>query len=166
MNRPVDTYRDLYRTDLSVFRPVKGEKEILASLEENWKEASKKSVNIQWPLEERAARRIWAGVGFLVFGRLRYLMETFETIEQYPQAAKDVTCRYYVPAIDKLLPLPRNMSPISNPKAVLEWLKADFDRLQWSEKAGRFVCSASTKKTACSPISSSNLFSRIVKGLG
>jgi hypothetical protein len=139
MARLVDTYRDLYRGDLSAFHPVKGEKEILDGLEQNWKAASEESANNKWPPEQRAARRIWAGIGFLVFGCLHHFRETLETIKRFPQAATSLTCRYYVPAIDKLLPLPTNISSTGNLNAVLDWFQSNSVRLQWEESEGKFV---------------------------
>src|SRR4029078_6919579 len=119
--------------------PVVRRAEIVDCLENYWNEARSEAIPIQWPSDQRAARLIWAGVGFLAFGRLDYLKETLQTISAFPQSANYSTCRYYVLAIERLLPLPGHLHLADHPEGILDWFQSNADKLKWSEDLGRFI---------------------------
>jgi hypothetical protein len=84
MDRPADVFQEMLRQELSTFRPVVQRSEMLGCLEEYWNGAQSESVPMRWPADQRAARAIWAGIGFLVFGRLDHLEDTLQTIVASP----------------------------------------------------------------------------------
>lgn len=139
MKRPVNVYREMLQEELSAFRPVASREEILDCLEKNRNEARSEVLQAGWPSDQRAARLIWAGIGFLAFGRLDRLEETLQTILAFPQSANYSACRYYVPAIERLLPLPSHLRLTDNPQGVLEWFRTHADQIQWDEELGKFV---------------------------
>ena len=139
MDRPADVFQEMLRQELSAFRPVVKRAEVLGCLEEYWNEAQNQSVPMRWPADQRAARAVWAGIGFLIFGRLDHLKDTLQTIVAFPQSANYSTCRYYVPAIEKLLPLPGHLRLADNPAAVLDWFQSHADQIQWNEELGQFT---------------------------
>src|SRR5580704_14776381 len=101
MKRPVDIYREMLNKEMSVVRPVTHQEQI-DCLEANWTEASDERQHLDWPAAQRAARRIWAGLGLLAFGRLEHLKDTVKAILDCPQAATYKICRYYISAAKKL----------------------------------------------------------------
>jgi hypothetical protein len=137
----------MLRKELSVFRPVADRVEILDCLESYWNEASKEDGRLQGPADQRAARRIWAGVGCLAFGRPEHLEDTLLTMMRFSGVAGYVACRYYTPGIQRLLPLPDDLSPVENPRAVLSWFRQNRDAIRWDEEAGMFVRDESGGKT-------------------
>src|SRR4051794_5360266 len=138
MTRPVDVYREMLQKDVSGPHPATRE-EILASLESYWTKAGEEHDESQWPAEQRAARRLWAGLGLLAFGRLDHLEDTFRILQAHPRAATAKASRYYMSALQQLLPLPRGLSPAQQPADALRWWNSVCQRLVWSEEAGRFV---------------------------
>jgi hypothetical protein len=138
MKRPVDTYRDMLIKEMSVVRPVTHQ-EIVDCLEANWAEASNEHKHLEWPATQRAARRIWAGLGLLAFGKSEHLKDTVMEILEHPQAATYKLCRYYVSAVKKLLPLPTELSPLDSPAELVKWVENTRGRLVWDESSGRFT---------------------------
>jgi hypothetical protein len=138
MTRPVEIYREMLEKGVSGPFPATSE-EILASLESYWTKVAEESEESQWPADQRAARRLWAGLGFLAFCRLDHLEETLKIIQAYPRAATSKASRYYVSARQKLLPLPDGLSPAEQPADALRWWTSVCQRLVWSEEACQFV---------------------------
>jgi len=128
----------MLQKDVSGPHPATSE-EILVCLESYWTKAGEEYEESQWPAEQRAARKLWAGLGFLAFGRLDHLEETLKIIQAYPRAATSKASRYYVSALKKLLPLPEALSPTEQPADLLRWWSSVCHRLAWSEEAGQFV---------------------------
>jgi len=128
----------MLQKDVSGPHPATSE-QILACLESSWTKAGEEHEESQWPADQRAARRLWAGLGFLAFGRLDHLEETLKIILANPRAATSKASRYYVSALQKLLPLPEGLSPAKQPADALRWWSSVCHRLVWSEEAGRFV---------------------------
>jgi hypothetical protein len=138
MTRPVDVYREMLQKDVSGPRPATTE-ETLATLDLYWTKTSDQHDANEWPIGQRIPRRIWAGLGLMAFGRLGHLEETLKIIQAYPGAASSKTCRYYLSAIQNLLPLPDRLSPVKHIHDVLRWWRSISDRLVWSEEEGRFI---------------------------
>jgi len=139
MDRPADVFQEMLRQELSTFRPVVKRSDVLGCLQEFWDRAQSEAASLSWPADQRAARAIWAGIGFLVFGRLDHLEDTLLTIATFPQSAAYSTCRYYVPAIERLLPLPDHLRLANDPLGVLHWFQSHADEIQWDEEHGRFT---------------------------
>ncbi len=152
MTRPVDVYREMLQKDVSGPHPAT-RAEILACLESYWAKTGEEHEDSQWPTEQRAARRLWAGLGFLAFGSLDHLEETLKVLQAYPRAATSKASRYYMSALRKLLPLPEGLSPAEQPAEVLRWWNSVRGTLAWSEDAGQFVDSIQTR--AAPPVSAS-----------
>jgi hypothetical protein len=149
MTRPVDVYREMLQKDVSGPHPSSSE-EILACLESNWTKAGEEHEESQWPADQRAARKLWAGLGFLAFGRLDHLEETLQILQANPRAATSKASRYYVSALQKLLPIPEGLSPAEQPAVALRWWTSVRQRLVWSEEAGQFV--DTSQAVAASPV--------------
>lgn len=139
MTEPVSVYREMLVKELSVFRAVTERDEILVWLNNYWTELTKESPSAELLAEERAARLIWVGVGFLILGQLDHLEDTLRTMVRFPQSANYSACRYYVSGIQRLLPLPSGLSPSADPAAVLDWFQSNRYKLLWAEQLGRFV---------------------------
>jgi hypothetical protein len=154
MTRSVDVYREMLQKDVSGPHPATSE-EILTSLESNWTQAGEEHKESQWPADQRAARRLWAGLGFLAFGRLDHLEETLKIIQAHPRAPSSKVSQYYVSALQKLLPLPEGLSPAEQPAETLQWWTSVREKIVWSEEAGQFVDStravAASAGLACPP---------------
>jgi hypothetical protein len=142
MKRQVDIYREMFLKDLSVGDRLTAQQAV-QSLDANWKMAGEWTVDASWPSEQRAARRIWAGIGLLVFGRVEHLVNVVRDIAQYPEAAGYKIARRYVMAMQNLLPLPAGLSLQNRPHDVLAWLEANHNQLSWNEEAGRVIRSPS-----------------------
>ncbi len=99
--------------------------------------AEDRAADPNWPPAQRAARRIWAGIGLLVFGRLDHLVDVVKDIALCPEAARYKIARHYITAIQKLVPLPAGMSLQIRPDDALAWLEANRGQLIWDEEAGR-----------------------------
>lgn len=82
-------------------------------------------------------RRLWVGVGLVVFGHLDALEETLTILQSDPNAANYRACRYYMSALWKTIPFPCN--PITSPVEALEWFKRERSNLTWDEARGRFL---------------------------
>ena len=154
MKRQVDIYREMFLKDLSVGDRLTA-KQAVQSLEANWKMAEEwtRESKSSWSPEQRAARRIWAGIGLLVFGRVEHLVNVVRDITQYPEAAEFKIARHYVMAIQKLVPLPAGLSLQNRPRDVLAWLEANRSQLNWNEEAGQVIWSPSTLCTRCQKVS-------------
>ncbi len=139
MQKAVDVYREMLKREMSFFSDVTEEKAILDCLETYWQQASEEPSQYRWPVDQRAARLIWAGAGFLTFGRTNHLEETLRLFLLHPNAADYKACRYYIPVFRKLLPMPADLSPEKTPFDVLVWVRAHRDQLHWDEVNGRFV---------------------------
>jgi hypothetical protein len=142
MRRPVDIYREMFLKDLSV-RGQLTEQQAIQSLDANWKMVDERTEDPSWPADQRAARRIWAGIGLLVFGRLDRLVDVVRDLAQFPDAAGYKIARHYIAAIRKLVPFPEGLSLHSRPRDVLAWLEANRSKLIWDEGAGRVFQSSS-----------------------
>jgi hypothetical protein len=142
MKREVDIYREMFLKDLSLGDRLTAQQAV-QSLEANWKMAEEWTVDSSWPPEQRAARRIWAGIGLLVFGRVMHLVDVVRDIAQYPRAAGYKIARHYIMAIQKLVPIPSELSLQNRPHEVLAWLEANLSQLNWNEDSGRVILSPS-----------------------
>jgi hypothetical protein len=138
MNREVDIYREMFLKDLSMGDRLTAQQAV-QSLEANWKMAQEWTVDATWSPEQRAARRIWAGIGLLVFGHMEHLVNVVRDMAQYPEAAGHKISRRYIMAIEKLVPLPVGLSLQSRPRDVLAWLEASHAQLNWDEASGRVI---------------------------
>jgi hypothetical protein len=143
MKRNVDIYREMFLKDLSVGDRLTVEQAV-QSLEANWKMAEERTVDSSWSPEQRASRRIWAGIGSLVFGRVMHLVDVVSEIAQYPEAATYKIARPYIIAIEKLVPIPFGLSLQNQPLDVLAWLEANRRQLNWNEDAGCVILSPSS----------------------
>jgi hypothetical protein len=139
VRKPAENYRDMLRKEMSVFRAVTEPSEIVQCLTTYGEEALNYDKYPYWTEDERAARLIWSGLGFFILGCIDCLDSVLAIIVAFPAASEHKVCRYYIPAIDCLLPLPDHLSIKKDPSAIRDWVRSHYNELSWDEHAGKIV---------------------------
>jgi hypothetical protein len=133
-----ETYREMLCRDMSVFKLVDARDEVLTCLQDNWSAALDDTRASSWSGENRAAILVWAGIGFFVYGDSTRIGEALRILVERPQVADRKLCRYYICAIQHLLPVPSEWSVLDEPKRFLEWFVQYRDKIAWNERKGRY----------------------------
>ncbi len=131
--RQVNMYREMFFKDM--IKEGTTEQQAIETFKSNWTMAETLEDN-GWTLEQRAKRKVWAGIGLLVFGDSTYIVDVIKNIIKYPEVTKRKLTRHYIMAITNLIPMPEGLSIAWNPTKVLKWIEKNHNRLVWNKETG------------------------------
>jgi hypothetical protein len=139
MTPNAETYREMLRQEMSVFKPVTDRDEVLACLRDYWNAALDSTQAKSWSDDSRAATLVWSAIGYFVHGDTTKIDRALNLLVDRPHVADLKPCRYYIAAIQHLSPVSVEWSILDDPRPFLEWFAQHRDNLRWDDDKGKYL---------------------------